>query len=82
MKILTTDPAAEPGGVLYKRCTVDLKAGTIEMTDVPSIRMDVPHPNSRSPVPPVRGFSFAQIRFFPAPLGACHRCLCVAAVQD
>lgn len=35
MKFLTTDPAAEPSAVLYKRCTIDLKSGAITLEDVP-----------------------------------------------
>jgi len=34
MKILTTDPAANPGAVLYKRCTVDLQTGQLTTEDV------------------------------------------------
>ncbi|MCK4622010.1 MAG: aldehyde:ferredoxin oxidoreductase [Desulfuromonadales bacterium] len=35
MKFLTTDPAAEPSAVLYKRCTVDLKTGETTFVDLP-----------------------------------------------
>lgn len=35
MKILTTDPAANPAGVVYRRCTVDLSSGTVRMEEVP-----------------------------------------------
>ena len=35
MKILTTNPATEPSGILYKRCTVDLSHGEICFADVP-----------------------------------------------
>ncbi len=35
MKFLTTDPAAEPSAVLYKRCTVDLKTGETIFVDLP-----------------------------------------------
>jgi len=35
MKILTTNPATEPSGILYKRCTVDLSHGEISFADVP-----------------------------------------------
>jgi len=35
MKYTTTDPAAEPSAVAYKRCTVDLKTGTVSFADVP-----------------------------------------------
>ncbi len=35
MKFLTTDPAAEPSSVLYKRCTVDLNSGVQSIEEVP-----------------------------------------------
>lgn len=35
MKFLTTDPASAPSSVLYKRCTVDLKTGDMEIDEVP-----------------------------------------------
>ncbi len=35
MKYLTTDPASEPSAVLYSRCTVDLKNGSMRFEDVP-----------------------------------------------
>lgn len=35
MKIMTTDPVAEPAAVLYRRCTIDLQRGTMTMADIP-----------------------------------------------
>ena len=35
MKFLTTDPSAEPSGILYKRCILDLSTGRQQMEDVP-----------------------------------------------
>jgi aldehyde:ferredoxin oxidoreductase len=35
MKFLTRDPASDPGGVLYKRCTVNLGSGDMTMMDLP-----------------------------------------------
>lgn len=35
MKFLTTDPAANPAGVLYTRCTVDLRSGAVQYQEVP-----------------------------------------------
>ncbi len=35
MKFQTTDPAANPGGVLYHRCRVDLKSGELVYIEVP-----------------------------------------------
>ncbi|WP_020678119.1 aldehyde ferredoxin oxidoreductase C-terminal domain-containing protein [Geopsychrobacter electrodiphilus] len=35
MKIMTTDPAANPAEVQYKRCTLDLKTGSQKMEDLP-----------------------------------------------
>ncbi len=35
MQYTTTDPAANPRGVLYKRCTVDLQSGEISFSDLP-----------------------------------------------
>ena len=35
MKFLTRDPASDPGGVLYKRCTVNLGSGDMTIRDVP-----------------------------------------------
>ncbi|HEY5673943.1 MAG TPA: aldehyde ferredoxin oxidoreductase C-terminal domain-containing protein [Malonomonas sp.] len=35
MKFQTTDPAANPGGVLYHRCRVDLKSGELVYVEVP-----------------------------------------------
>ena len=35
MRFLTDDPAAEPGAVLYTRCTVDLASGLLETEEVP-----------------------------------------------
>jgi hypothetical protein len=35
MRFLTTDPAAEPSGVLYKRCTVDLSTGEQQIEEIP-----------------------------------------------
>jgi aldehyde:ferredoxin oxidoreductase len=35
MKYRTSDPASEPSSVLYTRCTVDLKSGTIHREDIP-----------------------------------------------
>ncbi|NOY12429.1 MAG: aldehyde:ferredoxin oxidoreductase [Deltaproteobacteria bacterium] len=35
MKFMTTDPAANPSAVLYTRCTVDLRTGTITTKEVP-----------------------------------------------
>lgn len=35
MKFLTRYPAAEPASVFYRRCTVDLQSGAMQMEDVP-----------------------------------------------
>ncbi len=35
MKFSTTDPASEPASILYARCTVDLKSGSMHTEDVP-----------------------------------------------
>lgn len=35
MKIQTTDPAANPSSISYKRCTVDLRTGDMAFADVP-----------------------------------------------
>ncbi|MBT1076455.1 aldehyde ferredoxin oxidoreductase C-terminal domain-containing protein [Geobacter grbiciae] len=35
MKIFTSDPAVEPSSILYSRCTVDLKSGSMRYEDVP-----------------------------------------------
>ncbi len=35
MRFLTTDPAAEPSNVLYKRCTFDLRTGEQRMEEIP-----------------------------------------------
>ena len=35
MKFLTTDPSAEPSGVLYQRCTIDLRTGRQQMEELP-----------------------------------------------
>ncbi|MBT0665535.1 aldehyde:ferredoxin oxidoreductase [Geobacter pelophilus] len=35
MKYFTSAPASDPSSVLYSRCTVDLKSGTIRLEDVP-----------------------------------------------
>jgi len=35
MKFLTTDPSAEPSGILYKCCTFDLRTGRQQIEDVP-----------------------------------------------
>jgi aldehyde:ferredoxin oxidoreductase len=35
MQYTTTDPAANPSAVFYKRCTVDLQAGELNFADVP-----------------------------------------------
>lgn len=35
MKYLTTDPATEPSSILYARCTIDLKSGSMHFEDVP-----------------------------------------------
>lgn len=35
MKHFTSDPASEPSSVLYSRCTVDLKTGSITYEDIP-----------------------------------------------
>ena len=35
MRFLTTDPAAEPSNVLYKRCTFDLRTGEQRMEELP-----------------------------------------------
>jgi len=35
MKFQTTDPAANPSAVLYRRCTVDLQSGEMTFADVP-----------------------------------------------
>lgn len=35
MVIKTTDPALDSASILYKRCTVDLKSGAIEFTEIP-----------------------------------------------
>ena len=35
MRFLTDNPAAEPTSVLYRRCTMDLKSGDMEMAEVP-----------------------------------------------
>ena len=35
MKFLTTDPSAEPSGILYKRCIIDLRTGRQQIEDVP-----------------------------------------------
>jgi aldehyde:ferredoxin oxidoreductase len=40
MKCLTSDPASEPSAVLYSRCTVDLKSGTIHREDVPCLNLE------------------------------------------
>ena len=35
MKIETTDPAADPSAIFYKRCSVDLHSGDMSFADVP-----------------------------------------------
>ncbi|HEY5674890.1 MAG TPA: aldehyde ferredoxin oxidoreductase C-terminal domain-containing protein [Malonomonas sp.] len=35
MKFHTTDPAAEPSAVFYKRCTLDLQSGKMTLADLP-----------------------------------------------
>ncbi len=40
MKYFTSDPVSEPSAVLYSRCTVDLKSGTIHREDVPCRNME------------------------------------------
>lgn len=35
MKYFTSDPATEPSSVVYSRCTVDLKTGSIQYEEVP-----------------------------------------------
>ncbi len=35
MNFQTTDPAANPAAIFYKRCTVDLKSGAMNFADVP-----------------------------------------------
>ena len=35
MKFMTTNPAAEPASILYTRCTVDLKNGTVHLEEIP-----------------------------------------------
>jgi aldehyde:ferredoxin oxidoreductase len=35
MKALTSDPVNNPGDILYKRCTIDLRSGINTMADVP-----------------------------------------------
>ena len=35
MKIQTTDPVTHPELILYRRCTVDLKTGSMKIEDVP-----------------------------------------------
>ena len=35
MRFLTTDPAAEPSKILYKRCTIDLRTGEQRMEEIP-----------------------------------------------
>jgi aldehyde:ferredoxin oxidoreductase len=35
MKFLTRDPASDPEGILYKRCTVNLGTGDVTILDVP-----------------------------------------------
>jgi aldehyde:ferredoxin oxidoreductase len=35
VRYLTTDPAADPAAVLYRRCTVDLRTGAMTQADVP-----------------------------------------------
>ena len=40
MKHFTSDPASEPSSVLYSRCTVDLKTGSITYEDVPCRNME------------------------------------------
>lgn len=35
MRFETTDPAAEPAKVLYRRCTVDLRSGAMRHEDIP-----------------------------------------------
>ncbi|MDD2850666.1 MAG: aldehyde ferredoxin oxidoreductase C-terminal domain-containing protein [Desulfuromonadaceae bacterium] len=35
MNYFTSDPASEPASVVYSRCTIDLKRGTMRLDDVP-----------------------------------------------
>ncbi|MCK5914355.1 MAG: aldehyde:ferredoxin oxidoreductase, partial [Desulfuromusa sp.] len=35
MKIQTTDPVSYPEQILYHRCTIDLKNGSMKMEDIP-----------------------------------------------
>lgn len=35
MKFMTTDPAANPAAILYRRCTLDLQSGKMVFADVP-----------------------------------------------
>jgi aldehyde:ferredoxin oxidoreductase len=35
MQFLTTDPSADPSGVLYKRCAIDLRTGSQQIEEVP-----------------------------------------------
>jgi aldehyde:ferredoxin oxidoreductase len=35
MKFQTTDPAANPKAILYKRCTIDLRSGDMSLSDAP-----------------------------------------------
>ncbi len=35
MKFLTTDPSAEPYGILYKRCSIDLRTGRQQIEEIP-----------------------------------------------
>ncbi len=35
MKFQTTDPAANPTAILYKRCTIDLRSGDMSFADIP-----------------------------------------------
>jgi len=40
MKLLTTDPVADPAGVLYTRCTVDLKSGAATLAEIPCANLE------------------------------------------
>ncbi len=40
MRFLTDKPAVEPASVLYRRCTVDLKNGDMQMGEVPCLNLE------------------------------------------
>jgi aldehyde:ferredoxin oxidoreductase len=40
VRFLTDKPAAEPNSVLYRRCTVDLKSGDMQMSEVPCLNLE------------------------------------------